>query len=398
MMHNTVVIVGGGVTGLSTAYHLALRNFGRIIVIDKGPIGDGSSSRAAAIITGLLWSETGVRARKIALQRFHELSHELPGYRFYNVGCLNWFDAASWKERESLLPLYDRCGAPYEVMNAAEMQRRWPALQPVNDFIGLFDPLGGYSEPDAYLPALANKCRELGVEVLERTQVTEILTAGDRIRGVQTDCGTYESDAVIIASYAWANQILKSVDINLPVKSFVHQRYITRPLPDKVEMPAVNANPLGGYVRPALGKRLLIGVETADRPECKIDSLKFNMNELTADSAPPNAMIENFSRTIPSLNQTQWESYRVGLIMYSADNEPILGEFSAYQGLFIGAAFHSGGFAYNPASGLLLAQLVAEGKTEIDISTFSPNRFNFLKTKEYLNKTATLGDAERRRH
>ena len=60
-MTSTAVIIGAGVTGLSTAYHLACKRFGRIIVLDKGPVGDGSSSRAAAIITGLLWSETGVR-------------------------------------------------------------------------------------------------------------------------------------------------------------------------------------------------------------------------------------------------------------------------------------------------------------------------------------------------
>ena len=90
MSKPTVVIVGGGVTGLSTAYHLALRDFGRIVVLDKGPVGDGSSMRAAGIITGLMWSETGVLARKIALDRFQQLSNELPGYQFQNVGCLNW--------------------------------------------------------------------------------------------------------------------------------------------------------------------------------------------------------------------------------------------------------------------------------------------------------------------
>src|SRR5262249_28427227 len=82
MSSATVVIVGGGVIGLSTAYHLAHKGFGRIIVIEKGPVGDGSSSRAAGIITGLLWSETGVLARKLSLARFRELSDELDGYTF----------------------------------------------------------------------------------------------------------------------------------------------------------------------------------------------------------------------------------------------------------------------------------------------------------------------------
>lgn len=131
MAASTVVVIGAGVTGLSTAYHLALKRYGRIIVLDKGSIGDGSSSRAAAIITGLLWSETGVRARTIALRRFRELSKELSGYQFQAVGCLNWFDPDSWPERQKLLPLYDRLGVPYESLDSSAIRLRMldlPAL------------------------------------------------------------------------------------------------------------------------------------------------------------------------------------------------------------------------------------------------------------------------------
>src|SRR5215210_8705751 len=116
MRSTTTVIIGGGVSGLSTAYHLARKDFGRIIVLEKGPVGDGSSSRAAGIITGLLWSETGVLARKISLARFPELSDELDGYQFQAVGCLNLFDPVGWAARTELLPLYERLGAPFEIV------------------------------------------------------------------------------------------------------------------------------------------------------------------------------------------------------------------------------------------------------------------------------------------
>src|SRR5262249_45119332 len=264
----TAVVVGGGVTGLSTAYHLALKRVGRIILLDKGPVGDGSSSRAAAIITGLLWSETGVRVRKVALRRYRELSEELPGYLFQAVGCLNWFDRESWPERETLLPLYDRLGAPDVLVSAGERRRRWPGLCPPEDFIGLHDPLGGYSEPDDYIPALAAKCRQLGVDLRERQQVTALLVAGGRVRGVRTALGDVEADAVVCTTYAWTLKVLETAGLQLPIKAFVHQRYVTRPLPRPVAIPAVNANPLGGYVRPAAGGRLLLGIETPERPEC----------------------------------------------------------------------------------------------------------------------------------
>ena len=80
----TAIVIGAGVTGLSTAYHLAKRGYGRVVVLEKNEIGAGSSSRAAGISTGLLWSETGVRARRHALRIFREFSNELPGYTFHN--------------------------------------------------------------------------------------------------------------------------------------------------------------------------------------------------------------------------------------------------------------------------------------------------------------------------
>ena len=88
-MSRHAIVLGAGVIGLSTAYHLARKSYGKITVIEKGRVGDGASSRAAGIITGLLWSETGVRARNISLTRFRELSEELEGYKFQNAYMQN---------------------------------------------------------------------------------------------------------------------------------------------------------------------------------------------------------------------------------------------------------------------------------------------------------------------
>lgn len=394
----TIIILGGGVTGLSTAYHLARKRAGRVIVLDRGPIGDGSSSRAAAIVTGLLWSETGVLARKISLRRFRELSAELPGYTFHAVGCLNLFDAASWPERAALLSIYDRCGAPYEVLDAPAMRSRWPDLHPPDNYIGLFDPLGGYSEPDAYISALAQRCRELGVEIREHTTVQQVLMRGGRVTGVQTAAGILEADAVVSTLYAWTNLILASVDLRLPVKSFVHQRYVTTPLPAPLAIPAVNANPLGGYVRPAAGGRLLFGIETAERSEYRVAAPDFHLSALRAPAELQDHIRAHFSAYVPSLTAATWEAEKVGLITFAMDGEPILGPVARLPGLFVGTAFHSGGFAYNPVAGMLLAEFVTDGRTSIDVRAFSPDRFDPAETADYLAETLSQKDVVRRRH
>ncbi len=131
MTDRHAIIIGGGVTGLSTAYHLKRLGYGEVTLFEKDSIGAGSSSRAAGISTGLLWTRTGVLARKTALRRFRELSRELDGYTFHNEhGCLGLFSPELWPGREALLPLYDEFDVPYQVLSAAEIRRRWPALNP----------------------------------------------------------------------------------------------------------------------------------------------------------------------------------------------------------------------------------------------------------------------------
>jgi sarcosine oxidase subunit beta len=398
MQMATAIIIGGGVIGLSTAYHLARKRFGRIIVLDKGPVGDGASSRAAGIITGLLWSETGVLARKRSLALYRQLSDELPGYRFQDVGCLNLFDPLSWPERQALLPLYDRLGAPYEILSAAEIHNRWPALAPEADVTGLYDPLGGYSEPDDYVPALALRDRELGVEIYEHRRVGGFVERNGRIVGVQTGDGVIEGDAVICTVHAWLPPVLALVNAQLPVKTFVHQRYVTTPFPAPVAVPAVNANPQGGYLRPAAGGRVLAGAETAWRTEYRVSSLDFHMSELSVPPQVKHELAASLTPLLPCLAQSAWESEKAGLIAFSLDGEPVLGPVDGLPGLYAGCGFHSGGFAYNPVAGELLAEFVAEGRTSIDVRAFSPNRFAADAVGEYLATTVTQAGAVRRRH
>lgn len=274
-----IIIVGAGVTGLSTAYHLARQRAGEITLIDKGPVGDGSSGRAAAIITGHLWTETGVQVRKRCLELYRELSRTLPGYSFRQCGCLNLFEPASWNVRKSLLPLYERLSVPFQILSASEINARWPAIQPPEDWTGLFDPLGGYSEPDEYIRALVSRVEQLGVEVRESNVVTGLRLDRGRVTGVHTLDSTIGADAVIATVFAWTRPLLKEAGLIVPVKSFVHQRYVSEPLCSPLEVPAVNANPNSVYFRPTRHGAILAGLETAEREEYPVDELGFHLSQ-----------------------------------------------------------------------------------------------------------------------
>ncbi|MCY4409128.1 MAG: FAD-binding oxidoreductase [Caldilineaceae bacterium] len=398
------VVIGGGAIGLNAAYQLARMQSGKVTLLEKGQVGDGSSSRAGGIITGLLWSETGVLARMISLRLYQELSEVLEqyGYRFQNVGCLNLFDPASWPEREELLPLYDRLDFAYEIFDAAQMRRRWPDLTPEADLIGLHDALGGYSEPHEYVPALARRCRDLGVEIRENARVSGLQIENGRVAGVQTEMGVLEADVVVCTVHAWTAAFMERCGVRLPIKSFVHQRYVSSKLQERAAIPAINANPYGGYIRPArLGTtdfRILAGGETEDREEERVDDSAFHMSVLSAPSSLRGLLSENLTPLVPKLAATRWETEQVGLISFSLDGEPVLGTLPQLPGLVVGAAFHSGGLAYSPVAGLLLAELAAGETPSVDISSFSPGRFTAEDTEAYLATTVVQADAFRRRH
>lgn len=395
----TVVIVGGGVIGLSAAYHIARSTDSRVILLEKDTIGAGSSLRAAGITTGLLWSETGVRARQLGIEWFRRLSDELDGYTYHNEhGCLNLFTPATWPTREKLLPLYDRLGAKYEILSSVEIRRRWPALTPPEDFTGLLDPTGGYSEPDEYVSALLRACRQLGVQFEEGRAVTGLLLRGGRVRGVATREGDVEADAVISSLHAWTNQLWQSAGIVWPVKGFVHQRYVSGPIQEPFVTPAINADPYLGYVRPARGNRILIGAETAQREEVPAPGERFRMDNLSTPIGTRDDAAKRLTNLVPALSKATWQTEKIGLICFSMDGEPILGPVAALPGLFVAGAFHSGGFSYNTVAGMLLSEMVAGRSTSIDISTFSPDRFDRSHASEYLCSRVPQSAAVRRRH
>lgn len=399
MADRHAIIVGGGVTGLSTAYHLKRLGYGDVTIFEKDAIGAGSSSRAAGISTGLLWTKTGILARKTALRRFREMSRELDGYVFHNEhGCLGLFSPELWPGRAALLPLYDEWDVPYQVLSAAEIRRRWPMLNPPDDHLGVLDPLGGYSEPPEYLAALTAKLKQQGVRIGTGATVEGIETRNSRAVGVRTEGRVVQGDAVVVANYAWVLPLLKTVDIAIPAKTFLHRRYVSAPLAGPFVAPPVNADPYSGYVRPADGNRILVGAETPDLDDIKLTDFRSRYEQLEDDPALRDGMVARFADFVPALRGLEWETRKVGLLSFSMDGEPILGPFGGMDGLFVGVCFHSGGFSYNPASGYYLAEFVANGRTSIDLTAFSPDRFAADETAAYIASTVPQRNAARRRH
>jgi len=143
---------------------------------------------------------------------------------------------------------------------------------------------------------------------------------------------------------------------------------------------------------------VLMGIETEHRDEFRVGGIDFCMDELTTPVAVRDEGRQRFQEFAPARKQVAWESTHIGLISFASDGEPILGPVGRLPGLFVAASFHSGGFSYNAVAGLLMAELVVDGRTSIDISDFSPDRFDAAETERHLASTVEQCQAVRRRH
>jgi sarcosine oxidase, subunit beta len=162
--------------------------------------------------------------------------------------------------------------------------------------------------------------------------------------------------------------------------------------------PPVNADPYLGYIRPAAGNRLLLGIETPDVPDLKVDTMDYRMETLAEPWELVAPAVELFAEFFPGIKQLSWETIKVGLLSFSMDGEPILGPLPGVEGLLMGCCFHSGGFSYNPAMGLFLAEYATTGTTSLDVSAFLPSRFAVNETTEYLTTSITQSQSFKRRH
>ena len=394
----SVVVIGAGVTGLSTAFHLVEKGVERVVVVDKGSVGGGSSLQAGGIITMLLGTETEVRARAISLDLFERFSRILDGYQFHQVGCLNLVTEDVFSEAAPVRDMWRRLGGRFEVLRGGEISERFPDLAAVETDIGVLDLRSGYSEPHRYVPALRAKLEDMGVEIRENEAVVGFDIHGGRLRGVVTDRGTIETDAAVSSVNAWTNHVLSLVGFRVPYKNFVHERFVTKPFPEPPRLPAVNDHILNGYVRPTDDNRLLLGTSVDGLGAYEMRGADFDVSELEPHPDALPFLKEHLVRRAPMLEGAEWDYHTVGLISLAYDVKPVIGPVPGVDGLFVGAHFHSGGFAYNPASGLLIAEHVVDGETSIDSEMYSPARFGTVDTDAFLTAPIMHDDMGRVRH
>ena len=370
------VIIGGGIVGASTLYHLTELGFKSPVLLDKGGFASGSTGDSAAIVRQHYSNPVSILLVLKSLAIFQQLQDEKgSGPNVFNA--IGWIflcpdDAASMFD-ENLAQLQD-LGVNTWQISVEDAKEHLPGVS--TDGVGrvAYEPDSGYADPHAATNALIEKARSNGAEAHQNTPATGIRLDGDRVVSVETANGEISTPVVVNAAGPWAQTVGGWVGLDLPVEISREQEVLVEP-PN-------GANPLQRsvsnmvdrfYIRPAQDGNLLIGVGHPKDNE-PVDPDGYDR------SATPD-FIEDVSRRLahrfPEMADARIVANWAGLYTITPDWSMIVDKAPDIDGMYLAVGGSGHSFKLGPAIGLALAELIAEGHAKtIDITDLRASRFD----------------------
>ena len=370
--HYQVVIIGGGVHGVSTAYYLTKLGIKDIAVLDKGYLGGGASARTTAIIRANYITAEGIPFFNESLKLYEGLAKELNFNILFNqMGRLDLghTDAAVYglrmrTEFNRLLGVDSRMVGPKEVKDLVppidlREGKPFPILG------ALYHPPCGVVRHDAVVWGFARGANNGGVELHPFTEVTGIDRTNGHVSGVETSRGFVQADTVLSTTAGWSSTIAAMVDLNLPLTTHPLEVMVTEPLKPFLHKTISSAN-LHAYVYQTDRGEVVIGGGVDPYQSYSQRSSLRPIEELAVHT------LEMF----PCMGQVKVLRQWSGLCDMSPDYAPIMGTVQGLDGFVLSCGWGSWGFKAAPAAGKSIAQLISTGETPDLIKPFGLSRFH----------------------
>ena len=367
-----VVIIGGGVHGVSTAYYLTKLGIKDIAVLDKGYLGGGASARTTAIIRANYITAEGIPFFNESLKLYEGLAKELNFNILFNqMGRLDLghTDAAVYglrmrTEFNRLLGVDSRMVGPKEVKDLVppidlREGKPFPILG------ALYHPPCGVVRHDAVVWGFAREANNGGVELHPFTEVTGIDRTNGHVSGVETSRGFVQADTVLSTTAGWSSTIAAMVDLNLPLTTHPLEVMVTEPLKPFLHKTISSAN-LHAYVYQTDRGEVVIGGGVDPYQSYSQRSSLRPIEELAVHT------LEMF----PCMGQVKVLRQWSGLCDMSPDYAPIMGTVQGLDGFVLSCGWGSWGFKAAPAAGKSIAQLISTGETPDLIKPFGLSRFH----------------------
>ncbi|MEW6716213.1 MAG: FAD-dependent oxidoreductase [Chloroflexota bacterium] len=372
--NSDVVVIGGGINGVCTAFHLAQAG-ARVTLVEKNFIAGGPTGRSSAIIRQH-YSNPVTACMALESLRVWQNFEEVVGgdAGFTQTGFIIAVSPKDIQGLKANIKLQQSIGIHTQFVSPEEL----PDLEPDVDVSGIggaaYEPDSGYCDPDAAANSFAKAAKRMGADVLTDLKVTDIQTKGNKVIGVDTAKGPLSAENVVIAAGPWTSPLLQKLDLQIPtitarVKVGVYRR------PEEFKKHCVWVDfATQMYFRPESGGLMLVGTVSPEEADDRVkDPDHFNENvsfDLLAEFA------EQAAHRFPVMEKGYLANSYASLYDINPDWHHILDALPGYKGLYICSGSSGHGFKLGPAVGKMMAKLVLEGKQPgDDINIFSYDRF-----------------------
>lgn len=371
-----VVIVGGGVIGASTAFHLASRGVKRIILCERHWLAAGASGKSGALVRMHYTNEPEARLAHASLAYFRNWD-EIVGAGtagFLNTGMVRLVDESNVSKLHANVEMLERLGVNTSIVGPVELKEIAPSWK-VDDLVSAaYEPDSGCADPVATTHGFAERARQLGMEIRTHTEVTAVLHAGGTVKGVETTTGPISAPVVIVAGGAWAVPLLGSLGVDVVLRPVRVQVALFRRPPEIGGLHPICIDGINElWLRPEGPDwgSTLVGVAGRYSPLEDPD----NFNEGVDGPYVPRARAGLATR-MPGMADSPMRGGWAGAITMTADGKPVLDRHTEINGLFYFAGDNGSSFKTAPAIGRAFAEWVVDGQsTSIDVRPFRASRF-----------------------
>ena len=369
-----VVIIGGGVMGASTAYHLALKGCKNIVLLERNPLfGQEATGKCAGGIRYQFATEINIRLSLLSLPMLDRFEEEL-GQAIDVRHCGYLFLLTREKDIQAFeanVVLQHRLGVMTEWLSGDSVRSRLPLMCLEDVLAATWHPKDGLADPSGVVQGYITGARRLGAKCLTDIEATGILIENGRICGVKTPKGEVSTPILVNAAGPWASRIGEMVGIQFPVVPLRRQIAVTTPIPGlPPDFPFVIDFAKNLYFHRE-GPGILTGMSNLDEPPSFTQQVDREWELVHFDAA---------MARMPILEHAGIISRWAGLYEVSPDAHPILGKVPEIEGLYAIVGFSGHGFMHGPACGLLLSEEILDGKAHtLDVTSLRLSRFRECK-------------------
>ncbi len=364
-----VVIIGGGIIGASIAYYLTKAGLRRVVLLERGLMGEGSTGKCAGGIRTHFSTKINIQFSILSLSIFKKFQAEFgvdpefrpTGYLF--LAC----SPAQWSILKKTVRLMDSMGLKVEILKPGRIRERWPFLRTDDLSGGSYSESDGYAGPYEVLQGYIKGARRMGALMIEGVEATGIHTKMGRIGSVEVATGEkIKTCFVVNAAGPFAAKVANMLGLELPVTPLRRQVFFTDLCNDVPPLfPMIIDLEYGWYMRRE-GKGLLLSGPQDEEPSYN-ESVDFEARVWTANRS---------LYRVPSLEGAKIATGWAGLYDISPDHHAIIGSFPEMEGFICANGFSGHGFMHAPATGILVSELIVHGQTStLDIHPLRPSRF-----------------------